>query len=146
MIDRRTSEAEDRARRQSDRPAPSIADLLGDLRDDAVTLLKREFALAKLETSENLRQAGLYLAMVIGGALIAFTGSVILLLCLAALMGAPPVAAVALGLGLVGLLAAGGGAGLLYFGGQKLKDQRILPETTIENLKQDMQCIQQAHL
>ena len=118
-----------------------------------MTLLKREFALAKLETSENLRQAGLYLAMVIGGALIAFTGSVILLLCLAALMawaflqlGAPPVAAVALGLGLVGLLAAGGGAGLLYFGGQKLKDQRILPETTIENLKQDMQCIQQAHL
>ncbi|MEZ5328426.1 MAG: phage holin family protein [Verrucomicrobiales bacterium] len=143
------AEQADRTSRD-DRTGPSFADLLSDLRDDAVMLLKQELALAKLEMSENVRRAGLHIAIVIAGALIGFTGGVLLLLCMAALLawtlialGAAPAAAVALGLGIAGLVAAGAGAGLLFYGGQKLKNQRILPESTIDNLKQDVQCIQQ---
>ena len=141
-------EAEDRTSRD-DRTGSSFADLLSDLRDDAVMLLKQEVALAKLEMSKNVRRAGLHIAIVIAGALIGFTGGVLLLLCMAALLawtlialGAAPAAAVALGLGIASLVAAGAGAGLLFYGGQKLKNQRILPESTIDNLKQDVQCIQ----
>jgi len=139
--------------RQGDRAAPSFAELFGDLWGDGVMLLKREIALAKLETTENVRRAGVHIALVIAGALIAFAGGVVLLLCMAALvawaflaLGATAGAAVAAGLACVGLGAAGGGAALLYCGGRNLRNQSILPAATIENLKRDTQCIKQAAL
>ncbi|MGK0189732.1 MAG: putative phage tail protein [Verrucomicrobiales bacterium] len=140
--------------RQPDNPAaPSFAELLGDLRNDTVTLIKREFDLAKVETIENMRHAGVHIVLVIAGALVACAGGVVMLLCAAALiawgfltLGASAAAAAALGLGCAGACAAAGGVALLYYGGQKLRDHPILPESTIENFKQDARCIQQGLL
>jgi len=63
-------------------PAPdgrSLADLLRDLAGGTSTLLRQELSLARAETQDKLHQIIAVLVAMLGGALLAFAGLIILL-------------------------------------------------------------------
>ncbi len=52
----------------------SVADLLRDLRDESMVLIRQQLELAKAETSEKVSKTGRNLAYVIVGSLVTYTG------------------------------------------------------------------------
>ena len=65
----------------------SIADLIKELRDDALLLVRQEVALAKTEMSEKIGRALRNTAYAIAGALVAFLGLVFILQAVTAFIG-----------------------------------------------------------
>ena len=57
----------------------SLADLLRDLAGETSTLLRQELSLARAETQDKLHQIIAVLVAMLGGALLAFAGLIILL-------------------------------------------------------------------
>ena len=92
---------------------PSLAEMIKDIRDDALLLMKQELALAKKEMSRDAKKAGKRAGKAIGFGLAAAIGAglVLLALCFAvgglfALLGVPNLFAAAIGFLLVGGLMA----------------------------------------
>ena len=124
----------------------SIGTLLKELRDESATLMRQEIALAKTEMSEKASRAGKNAASIAVGAAVAYAGALVLLfgLTMALYFGL-----VALGLnhflsGVVAFLVVGGGTALVGYmliqkGVSALKNESVVPEKTVESLKEDKQ-------
>jgi hypothetical protein len=133
----------------ADSRSESIADLIKDLRDEALSLVRQEVALAKTEMSEKLVRTVRNTAYAIAGALVAFLGLVFILQAVTALTG---IGLRAAGMSaeqclwvaplIVGVVVAVIGATLVTKGIATLKNESLVPEKTIDSLKGDKAWIQ----
>lgn len=119
-----------------DRP---LTALLGDLMQDAATLVRKEVALARAEMSEKISQAGTGVAyLVIGGAL-AFAALLVLLdalvLALVEILDISPTLAALI----VGVIIAIIGLVLVQKGRRDLKPSHLTPERTVDSIRRDAQ-------
>jgi len=123
---------------------PSIAGLLKDLREEGTLLLREEIALAKKEISEKVSNTARNLTYVVAGALVGYSALIFLLLALSALISQALVAqeinlgwATFLGFLIVALIAGIASTAIILKGIQTLKKVSLVPDKTIETLKED---------
>ena len=126
----------------------SIAELLKELRDESVTLMRQELALARTEIGEKAAKAARNTAYTGVGAVLLYAGAFFVLAALAvglALLlnrwGADP-HGWWLGPLIVGGVVAAIGAALTSKGIKTLKEQSFVPEKTVQTLKEDKQWLQ----
>ncbi len=122
----------------------SVPDLLRDLKADTTTLLRQEVELAKQEMAGKAKSWGKNAAFVVVGGLVAYTGLLFLLLGLVALLylalwgaGLPQGTSLWLGALLVGVVIGAIGAGLILKGYSVLKRESVVPERTVDSLKEE---------
>ncbi len=115
---------------------PSLGQLFGDLARDVQNLFKQELALAKTETTQSAKRAGMDIAKIIAGALVLYTGVIFLLA--AAVFGLReldlPWSLSAL---IVGVVVMAVGAVLVLRAKSDLTSGSLAPTETIESLKDD---------
>ena len=123
---------------------PTIGELIKDLREESGLLLREEFALAKKEISEKISSTARNLIYIVGGALVAYGAFTFLLLAVSALIAHVLVAkgvedgwAIFLGFLIVALVVGAVSAGMILKGIQTLKKLSLVPEKTVETLKED---------
>ncbi|CAN5297968.1 hypothetical protein BH23VER1_BH23VER1_34040 [soil metagenome] len=123
---------------------PTLPELARELRDETSALIRDEVALAKTELSEKASLAGRNLGFIVGGALVGYSGLVLVLLSLGWLIarafisaGMAEAMAVFLGLLIVGVLILALSAALVMKGVATLKSQSLRPEKTIDSLRRD---------
>jgi len=126
----------------------SLSDLIKELRDESVALVREEVALAKTEMSEKASTIGRNTGLLIAGGAIAHLGLIFLLLAASyglyvtiGLAGLP-VHALWIAPLIVGVVV--GGIGLAMFSSAKhnLGNVSPVPERTKESLKEDKQWLQ----
>jgi MFS family permease len=128
----------------------SVTDLIRDLRDESLTLMRQEFALAKTEMSEKASRAGRNLGYLGVGGGIAFASALLLAMALAAGLY---VALVAMDVShetagwlaplLVGAILAAIGYSLIQKALTALRQESVIPERTVETLKDDKEWAQE---
>jgi hypothetical protein len=123
---------------------PTIGELLKDLRGESTLLLREEIALAKKEISEKISSTARNLTYVVGGALVAYVAITFLFLAISSVIAQALVDqgigfgwAIFLGLLIVALVIGAVSAGMIVKGVQTLKKQSLIPEKTVETLKED---------
>ncbi len=123
---------------------PTIAELLKDLREEGVLLLREEITLAKKEISEKISSTALNVTYVAGGALVAYCAITFLLLAISSLISHQLLAngvsigwAIFLGLLIVGLVIGAISVVMIVKGVETLKKLSFVPEKTVETLKED---------
>jgi len=114
----------------------SIPEIVGDLFGQAGALIRKEGKLAKAEFSEKLGEAGVGIALVAGGAIVAIPALVILLQsAVAALIDtglSPAISAL-----IVGAVAFVIAVVLTVVGLSRLKVERLTPKRTLRQLQKD---------
>jgi hypothetical protein len=126
-----------------------IPDLLRQLRDDTTTLVREEIALAKTELSEKLAATSRNAAYLAGGAMIAFSALLLLLMGFAYLLGhafvsrgTEPGAAAFLGFVIVAVAVGAISATLIMKALKTLRGDTLKPEKTVRSLREDKQWAQ----
>jgi hypothetical protein len=122
---------------------PTVAQLLTGLMQDAQTLLRQEVALATHELRRELRntiRAVMSLGIGIG---LAAIGGWLLILMLVHLLHALTALPLWTCYGIVGGLLAAGGIGLLVLGKQKLVQLHLVPQDTVETMKENVQWLKE---
>jgi Putative Actinobacterial Holin-X, holin superfamily III len=118
---------------------PTVPQLLTGLMQDAQQLLRQEVALATHELRRELRttlRAVMSLGISIG---IAAIGGWLLILMLVHLLQALTALPLWACDGIVGGLLAAGGIGLLVLGTQKLAQLHLVPQDTVDTMKENVQ-------
>jgi hypothetical protein len=116
---------------------PTLGELFSDLAGDLSTLVRQEIALARAETMETARAAARNSAMMgVGGAL-AYAGLIVLLIAIAYLLG--EVMPLWLATLIVGVIAAAIGGALIMAGKNRMANLSVMPERTVESIKEDAQ-------
>lgn len=121
---------------------PTLGELFAELSRETTTLVRQEVDLAKTEMSQKAARVGKDVGFLAAGGAVAYAGLLAL------------IAAVILGLGqlgitwwlsalLVGLVVAGIGAYLVFSGINELKSTSLMPEKTMETLREDQQWAKQ---
>ena len=116
----------------------SLGELFGDLARDTGTLVRQEVELAKVEMTRKAARVGKDLGFLVAGGAVAYAGFLAL------------IAAIAIGLGQLGVpwwlatllvaLVVGGIGGILVMQGlNALKRETIVPERTVQTLKEDVE-------
>jgi bifunctional ADP-heptose synthase (sugar kinase/adenylyltransferase) len=133
----------------ADSRSESIADLIKQLRDEALALVRQEVTLAKTEISEKLSRSLRNTSYALAGALVAFLGLVFILQAVTVLTG---IGLKAAGLSdeqclwlaplIVGVVVAVIGTTLVTKGIATLKHESLVPQQTIDSLKTDKAWIQ----
>jgi uncharacterized membrane protein YqjE len=115
--------------------------LLSDAVNQLTRLVRGEVALAKAEVAQNIKSAGLGIALLVGAVVLVFVALNVLVLALvAALSSIMPAGWASLLVGVV-LLAV---AGLLAMRGlNALKPENIAPSRTLANVQADAQAIKE---
>ena len=113
----------------------SIASLLSDLASETVLLLRQELALLKAELHEKFNRVGQGASALGVGALIAFSGWLVLLA--AAVLGLATAMPAWLAALIVALLVLAIGAVLLLFGKNRFDAQSLAPERSLRSLRED---------
>jgi hypothetical protein len=133
----------------TDSRSESISDLIKELRDEALLLVRQEVALAKTEMSEKIGRTLRNTAYAIAGGLVAFLGLVFILHAATALTGVglkaagvAPEQCLWLAPLIVGVVVAVIGTILVTKGIATLKNETLVPEKTIDSLKGDKAWIQ----
>lgn len=125
----------------------SVADLIKELRDEGIHLLRQELNLARTEISEKAGFFGKQAGKVGAGGAVLVIGGLMLLSALACLVAWIFVAAwewqttsaLAAGYGIVGALIAIIGYSLYRSAMSKMRREPLVPERTIQSLKDDKQ-------
>jgi hypothetical protein len=147
---------ETRTQQRTEAPHPgaegdgqTLAQLIRELRDESVALLRDEVALAKTELSEKAARVARNGAYMATGAAVAYAGLVVLLLAAAAALytgffvaGISPIIAGWLSPLIVGGLAALAGYLLLQKGTKTLADESVVPERTVESIHEDKEWLE----
>ena len=128
----------------------SIGDLIRDLRDESTSLIRDEVALAKTEVSEKLSMVGKNVGFLVAGALVGYSALVILLIAFGSLLaegliavGLPPALAHFLGLAIVAVIVGVISAGLVKKALDKLKTANLVPQKTVDSLKNNKEFVKQ---
>ncbi len=113
----------------------SLGGLLGELARETSALFRKEIQLARTEVGQKLSQAGSGIAEIAVGGAVAFIG----LQCLiaAAVIGLAYVVELWLSAVVVGIAVLLIGFAVLKMGTGNLRARKLLPERTIESIKQD---------
>ena len=119
----------------------SIGELLRDLANDTTRLVRDEIALARTEATEKAKQAGLAVAMMAAGAVLAIPAVLFVLQAVVDLLSNFMRDWLA-GL-LVGLVLAIAAFALVKIGQGKLSASSLTPERTAQNLKRDASLVQE---
>jgi membrane protein implicated in regulation of membrane protease activity len=126
----------------------SIGDLVKQLRDDSTSLIRDEVALAKTEISEELSMVGKNIGFLVAGALVGYAALVILLIALGSLIAEGLVAvglalalAHFLGLAIIAIIVGLISAALVKKAIDKLKTTNLVPERTVESLKNNKEFV-----
>jgi hypothetical protein len=128
----------------------TLTDLLKELRDESIRLLRQEFALAKTEVSDKAARTGRNVGYLAGGGMIAFAG--VLVLLMAAVVGLYLLLEAA-GLSnatagwlsplIVGGLVTAIGYALVQKALTTLKHESLTPERTVETMQDNTQWIKE---
>lgn len=113
----------------------SIATLLSDLASEAILLLRQEMALLKAELHEKFNRVGQGASALGAGALVAFSGWLVLLA--AAVLGLAEVLPAWAAALIVAIVVLAIGAGLVLFGKNRLDAQALTPERSLRSLRED---------
>ena len=123
---------------------PTIPELFKDLRDESTLLLREEIALAKKEIGEKISSTTQNLTYIVSGALVAYCAITFLLLAISSLISQAFVDhgvsigwAIFLGLLIVALIIGAASVGMILKGVQTLKKLSLVPEKTVQTLKED---------
>jgi hypothetical protein len=121
------------------RPRPkaerSIGTLLSDLAGETILLIRQELALLKAELHEKLGNFSQGAAALGAGALIAFSGWLVLLA--AAVAGLATVTPLWLAALIIGLVVLAIGGVLIFFGKSRFDAQSLVPRRTLRSLRED---------
>jgi len=119
----------------------SLGDLLSELTRDLSTLLRKELELARVETTEKISNATQSIVWMIAGGLIAYTGVIALVIAaIVVLAGLVPLWLSAL---IVGLLLVVVGAIAIQSGRSTLRHLSVVPEKTLESIKEDAELVKE---
>jgi len=113
----------------------SIASLLSDLASETVLLFRQEIALLKAELHEKFSQMGQGAGALGAGALVAFSGWLVMLA--AAVLGLATVVRPWLAALIVAIVVLGLGVALLLFGKSRFDSNTLMPKRTIRSLRED---------
>jgi hypothetical protein len=113
----------------------SIATLLSDLASETILLLRQEMALLKAELHEKFSRMGQGAGALGAGALVAFSGWLVLLA--AAVLGLAEVLPAWAAALIVAVVVLAIGAALLLFGKNRFDAQALTPERSLRSLRED---------
>lgn len=114
---------------------PSLGELFTGLSDDMGDLVRQEIHLAKVETKETISNATQGVVMIGAGGMIAYAGLIVLLFAVAA--GLSLVMQLWVAHVIVGAIVIIVGALVLMSGRNALKNLSLMPEKTVETIKND---------
>lgn len=118
-----------------------LRSLFTDLVRELSALMRQEVQLAKTEMSEKASQAGYGIAYIAVGGALAYIG--LLLLCLALVIALANVVPPWLSALIIGAFVIIVGMAILQKGRSNLKAQRLVPEQTVETLREDKEFVQE---
>jgi hypothetical protein len=123
---------------------PAIAELLKDLREESTLLLREELALARKEITEKISITARNLSYIVAGSLVAYTALIFLLFAFSSLISQVLVQqgfslgwAVLFGFLVVAIIVGLVSVGLIFKGVQAVRELSLVPEKTVETLKED---------
>jgi len=114
---------------------PTLGDLFSSLTSDLTTLVRKEIELARTETMEKVTSATRNLVMIVAGGLVAYAGFIALIMAAIFLLNrAMSLWGSALIVGIVVIVV---GAILLSIGRSRLSSMSVVPEKTVESMKEN---------
>jgi xanthine/uracil permease len=119
------------------RDEPSLGDLFARLASDTSSLVRKEVALARTEMTQKATEVGRDVGILGAGGAIAYAGFLALLAAL--IVGLDQLMPLWLAALIVGLIVVAVGYVLIQRGMSALKRANLVPEQTIESLKEDAQ-------
>jgi hypothetical protein len=120
---------------------PSLAQLVSELVNDAKQLLRQELALAKHEIHEEVRKTKVALVSLGVGIGIAAIGGLLLIVMVVHLLNALTALPLWTCYGIVGGICVIVGVVLLYRGKQQMAQIEMIPQQTIETMKENVRWI-----
>lgn len=120
---------------------PTLSQLVSELVDDAKLLIRQELALAKHEIHEEAQKTKVALVMLGVGIGIAAIGGLLLIIMLVHLLHALTPLPLWACYGVVGGIAAIAGFALFYRGKQQIAQIDIIPQQTVETMKENVRWI-----
>lgn len=117
---------------------PTLAQLVNGLMSDATLLLHQELALAKHEFYEEARKTKTAVASLGAGIGIAAIGGLLLIIMLVHLVRALTEWPIWTCYGIIGGICAMAGVALLYRGKQHISQINIVPQLTVETMKENV--------
>jgi hypothetical protein len=117
---------------------PTLAQLVRGLMDDARVLMQQELALAKCELYEEARKTKTAVASLGAGIGIAAIGGLLLIIMLVHLLRELTEWPLWTCYGMVGGICAIAGVALLYRGKQQISQIDIVPQQTVETMKENV--------
>jgi uncharacterized membrane protein YqjE len=119
----------------------SITTLLSDLASETILLIRQEMALLKAELHEKFSRVGQGATALGVGALIAYSGWLVLLA--AAVLGLATVLPAWLAALIVALVALAIGGALVYIGKSRFDADSLMPQRTLRSLREDEQWLRE---
>ena len=119
----------------------SITTLLSDLASETILLIRQELALLKAELHEKFSRVGQGATALGAGALIAYSGWLVLLA--AAVLGLATVMPAWLAALIVALVALAIGGALVFIGKNRLDADSLMPQRTLRSLREDEQWLRE---
>jgi fatty acid desaturase len=116
----------------------SLGDLFGELSQQTSTLVKKEIELARLEVTRSATTTARNAAMIAVGGVVAYAGAIVVLIGLGwllASLGLP----VWIALVIVGGLTLAIGGFLAYRSLEAMRKAQVVPERTVETIKEDVE-------
>ena len=119
----------------------SITTLLSDLASETILLIRQELALLKAELHEKFSRVGQGATALGAGALIAYSGWLVLLA--AAVLGLATVLPAWLAALIVALVALAIGGALVYIGKSRFDADSLMPQRSLRSLREDEQWLRE---
>lgn len=117
---------------------PTMAQLVSGLMSDATLLMRQELALAKYELYEEARKTKKAAVAIGAGIAVAAIGGLLLIIMLVHLLRALTEWPLWTCYGIVGGICVLGGAVLLYRGKRQISEIAVVPQQTMETLKENV--------
>jgi Putative Actinobacterial Holin-X, holin superfamily III len=122
---------------------PTLAQLVSELANDAKQLLRQELALAKYEIHEEVRKTKVALVSLGLGLGIVAIGGLLLIAMLVHLLNAVTEWPLWICYGIVGGVCAMVGVVLLYMGKRQMSQIDMVPQQTVETMKENVRWIKE---
>ncbi|MEZ4732806.1 MAG: phage holin family protein [Caldilineaceae bacterium] len=114
---------------------PSIGTLFTDLTEDMAKLVRQEIELARVETMQKVNRGMRSVIMMAAGGFVAYAGFILLLIAVG--IGLASIMPLWLSMLIVGVVVLIVGAILIGSGRSSLSNMTVVPENTVESIKED---------